>query len=171
MRLPAPWHLSYWSSTWKEMDKQSRRKFGWLILIHFILSLLFVSTQWILYDEPDYFSYAVNWAKGHPERMYPIMDSKTPAVAVSLVPALFKPFLPRDYLINNTFFYLFAGRPFMYVYQLLGIFTFSCWVYRKFGPARWFIPLLFYCFDPLVFSYGMFIGSDLASASLLMATL
>jgi hypothetical protein len=153
------------------MDESARRKIRLFLLLHFILSFLFVLTQGVLFDEPDYFAYAVNWAKGHPGKDFPIMDSKTPLMAISLVPSAFKSFLPSEYFIKNSFIYLLAGRPFMYAYQLLGVFTVCCWLFRKQGNSRWFIPLVFYCFDPLIFSYGMFIGSDLASASLLVATI
>lgn len=171
MSSPKPWQVSWWSLTWREMADRDRLLFKRLVFIHFILSFLFVLSQGILYDEPDYFGYTVNWAKGHPERLYAIMDSKTPMVAVALVPSLFKPFLPEAFFLKNQFFYLLAGRPFMYVFQMLGVFIVCCWLYRKQGSIKWFLPLLLYCFDPLIFSYGMFIGSDLASASLLVATL
>ena len=76
MQEPKLWQLSYWSLTWREMKEVNRRKVRLLLVIHFILSFLFVTTQGILFDEPDYFSYAVNWAKGHTQRAFPIMDSK-----------------------------------------------------------------------------------------------
>ena len=165
------WQFSYWSSTWREMNSKTKNQFRWLLLVHFILSLWFISKQWVLFDEPDYFGYSVQWAKGHPVRTEPILDSKTPMTAVSLIPAIIKPFIPARYLQQNIFIYLFAGRVFMYIYSLLGIFVFFFWVYRKFGYNNWFFPLLLFCFDPLVFTYGMVIGSDLASAVLLFAAL
>jgi hypothetical protein len=150
------------------MQPKERRLFGIVILIHCILTAWFTSRQGVTFDEPDYFKYAFEWAKGHPERTTPFMDSKTPMVAVSLIPALFKSLLPDTLLQHDIFFYLKAGRPFIYVYQLLGAFVVCCWMYRITGPKKWILPFLFYCFDPLVFSYGMLIGTDIPSAALLV---
>jgi len=160
--------LSYWSQTWALMPVRQRKIFGVIILVHLVLTAFYISKQGVIFDEPDYFTYVFQWAKGHPERDWPIMDSKTPMMAISLIPVLLKPFLPDHLLRDDVFFYLKAGRPFMYVFQLLGAFTVCCWMQRTTGRAKWIIPFLFYCFDPLVFSYGMFIGSDLPTASLLI---
>lgn len=162
------WQLAYWSITWREMPLKQRRMFGVIMLIHCILTAWFTSRQGVVFDEPDYFRYAFQWANGHPERTTPFMDSKTPMVAISLIPVLFKPLLPDVLLANDIFFYLKAGRPFIYLYQLAGAFVVCCWMYRMAGPKRWILPFIFYCFDPLVFSYGMLIGTDLASAALLI---
>lgn len=166
-----PWQLSYWSQTWQQMQVSERKQFGWLLLIHFVLCALFISRQGVLFDESDYYAYAVNWIKGDNFRHAPIMDSKTPMTAVSLGALVFRPFLPGRYLQNDYFLYLKLGRIFMYVYQALGMFAVCCWLYRKCGKNKWLIPLALYAFDPLVFSYSMVIGSDLASASFLVAGL
>lgn len=162
------WQISYWSHTWRLIDPGVKKKFLWLVVIHFLLSLLFVSKQGVLFDESDYYTYAYLWAKGEPMRSASIMDSKTPVAAVSLLAALAKPFLSKAYLANDVFFYLKLGRPFMYVFQLLGMYVMLCWLYRI-NDKKWFVPLLLYAFDPLIFSYGMFVGSDLASAALLVS--
>lgn len=163
--------MAYWSQTWREMPLQQKQWWGATMLAHLVLSVIFISWQGVNYDEPDYFRYVYNWAKGNPERNPAIMDSKTPMVAFALIPTLLKPLLPPDLLANDIFFYLKAGRPFIYIYQLLGAFVVCCWMYRVTGPKKWILPFLFFCFDPLVFSYSMFIGSDLPVASLLVTVM
>ncbi|CAN5623644.1 hypothetical protein BH10BAC3_BH10BAC3_38900 [soil metagenome] len=165
------WQLSYWSQTWAGMPVKQRRLFGGIMLVHFIFSLLYTLKQGVLFDEPDYYNYVFHWATGQPERNFPIMDSKTPMMAFSLIPVVLKPLLPDHLLAKDIFFYLKAGRPFMYAYQLLGAFVVCCWLYRKAGFGKWILPLLFFCFDPLIFCYGMVVGSDLASAALLVTTM
>jgi len=163
------WCLSYWSQTWATATRRNKQIFCGILLIHFVLSLWYILYQGVIFDEPDYFSYALSWAKGHPERTLAIMDSKTPMVAPGLLPSVFlKPVLPAS---QDVFFFLKAGRPFMYIYQLIGVFTIFCWASRLWGGTRWIMPVLFYCFDPLVFSYGMFIGSDMASTTILVCTM
>src|SRR3954469_18699756 len=98
------WHLSYWSQTWKEMPISQRKLFGAIMLVHFILTAWFASKQGVCFDEPDYYRYVFEWAKGHPERSTPFMDSKTPITFPTLVPALFKPLLPQSLLANDLFF-------------------------------------------------------------------
>lgn len=159
------WHLSYWSKTWAEMPSRQRFIFMAILVVHAAISLWHISRQSVIYDEADYFTYVFQWATGHPERVWRIMDSKTPLVAFSLIPAIFKPWLGP----HSFEYYLLAGRPFLYIYQLLGAFAVFTWLYRIWGGLRWVLPLLFYLFDPVILSYGMIIGSDLPSASLVIA--
>jgi hypothetical protein len=160
-------HLSYWSDTWQNLPSGQKKLFKVVMFIHLLITILFISNQGVTSDESGYFTYAIAWAKGHPERNDPMMDSKTPLVAFSLIGTFFKQWLPENLLINDAAFYLKAGRPFMYVYQLLGCYIVFCWLNRLWGTSKWLLPFLFFCFDPLIFSYSMIIGSDLASASIL----
>ncbi|MES2646376.1 MAG: hypothetical protein V4717_05840 [Bacteroidota bacterium] len=162
------WQLSFWSQTWALTPVKQRRTFVILILVHVLLTAWYNSKQGVFFDEPDYFNYTYRWAKGDPSRFAPIMDSKTPMMFFSLVPGIIKPLLPEYLLAQDVFFYLKAGRPFMYIYAMLAAFIVFCWVGRIVGPKKWVLLLLLFCFDPLVFAYGMVIGSDLASAALLV---
>jgi|GEM_PF-607799 len=168
---PKIWHLSYWSSTWASMPSSQKKIFGTIMMVHFALSLWFISLQGINLDEGGYFYYALQWAKGHPERLSNMMDSKTPMVAMSLMATLIKPWLSPSLLQNDQFFYVKAGRGFMYMYQLLGSYFMFCFLYRLWGGSKWIVPFLFFCFDPLVFSYGLFVSTDLPSASILIAVI
>jgi hypothetical protein len=141
------------------------------MLGHFLLTAWFICYQGITFDEGGYFAYALNWAKGHPQRLFPLEDSKTPMVAISLIPTALKPFLSPSFLQNDPYFYAYIGRPFMYLYQLVGCYAVFCWLYRLWGGTKWVIPLLFYCFDPIIFSYGMLIASDLPSTGLLVSSI
>jgi hypothetical protein len=168
MQQYKPWHISYWSQTWQQLPAADKNRFGVLLLIHFILSFLFIQKQGILFDESDYYSYAYQWLKGSPMRSSPIMDSKTPMMIVSFIPVLLKSFFRTDILQHDLFFFLKLGRPFMYIYQALGMYTMLCWL-RKINNNKWFLTLLLYAFDPLIFSYGMIVGSDLAGTAILIS--
>ena len=139
------WQLSYWSSTWRELPRRQKQWFSAMVLVHFLLSVWFIFQQGITFDESTYFNYARLWLRGHAERTNPYFDSKTPMVGMALVPALFKSFLPDSLLKNYGVFYIIAGRPFMYIYQLLGIYIVFCWLKQFWSGYKWVVPLLFFC--------------------------
>ncbi len=152
------------------MPLYHRRLFCIIMLVHFVLSVWYTSYQGFNPDESDYWSYAIHWAQGHPERIKSIDDSKTPLVFPSLLPIIIKPFYQQPGDLYG-FFYMRLGRVCMYAYQFLGAFILFLWLYRLGGGSRgWIIPLILYLLDPLIFSYGMMIGTDLASASILLLT-
>ena len=169
MEQPAslkPWHVGYWGTAWAAAPLRDRRWFAGLLLLHLLLSAWFTTQQSPNYDESDYYGYALRWAKGQSERIYPLDDSKTPLTFVALLPLVAKPFtkLPPD-----TDVWLLSGRYCMYVYVVLLAFVAFCWLNRLLGAGKWILPWLLLLYDPLMFSYGMVVGSDLPSAAVLLA--
>ena len=156
------------SATWQLLSKADKKKFFFILLLHSVFTVWFTIQQSPLFDESDYYGYTVNWAKGHPERIKPLFDSKTPAMLPALLPLALKPLLSKHFTDDDPFFYLKAGRFFMYVYQALALFIFFCWLYQLFGSKGWVWPLLLFAFDPLVFSYGMIVGSDMPAMCVLL---
>ena len=135
------------STTFGLVSAGTRKKFLLLLLVHFSATAWFTSFQAPLFDESDYFGYTVNWAKGHPERNQPLFDSKTPAMWPALLPALFKPVIQKLFHPQDFFFFLKAGRPFLYIYQAFGLFILFIWLFRLFGEKGWFWPLALFAFD------------------------
>lgn len=156
-------------STWHTISGMERRLFIGIMAVHFLLSGWFITRLGFTSDETGYYGFAVRWAQGNQERISPVDDSKTPIVAPALLPIAAKKWLsnPAD---KHGFALLQAGRWCMYVFQFLGACIMLFWLYRLWGAKKWILPLLLYLFDPLIFSYGMIVGSDLASAVLLFAT-
>lgn len=155
------------SATWQMAPPSDRGFFLLILLIHFLLSGWMASQQVITSDETGYFGYVIRWAKGNPERVICIDDSKTPVVAPALIPVLFKKWIvPKDDIHGFTL--LRAGRWCMYMFTALGAFVMFCWLFRLWGSRRWVLPLLLFLFDPVVFSYAMLVASDLPCAVLLV---
>ncbi|HSC53032.1 MAG TPA: glycosyltransferase family 39 protein [Phnomibacter sp.] len=167
--IKAAWKHWFSSNTWQSVSIVDRRLFIGIMVFHFILSGWFITRTYPTADESDYYGYGVRWAHGEPQRIYPIDDSKTPIVAPALIPIVVKPLVD---LSNDPYGYkmLQLGRWMMYVYQLLAAFVLFLWMYRLWGTRQWLLPLVLYLFNPVVFSFGMIVGSDLACASLVLST-
>ena len=163
---------SWWHSyTWQLMPRPDRRLLVGLLLLHFVLGAWQVSRYSITYDEPGYFSYAIRWAKGNTDRVHPLDDSKSPVAVFSIVPSLFKKWIQDPVADPYGFSVLRAGRFFMYVYAGLAAFILSLWLFRLWGRKVWIIPWAFFLFDPMVFSYSMIVGSDVACMAFVLGTL
>jgi hypothetical protein len=152
-----------YSVTWLGAGKADRRIFLLVMLAHLAFMIWYNSWQSPACDESSYFSYAIRWAKGHPERTSIMDDSKTPIV----LPALWSlslrnlfPSLEKNYDEGL----LSLGRMGMYGYFYLLSFGFFCWSYRLFGAVKWVLPWLLFLADPLLISNALLIGSDMASA-------
>jgi len=167
--LMATGFIGRMSNTWREVDLVQRRLFLGLILVHFLLSGWFITRTDFTADESDYYGYAIRWAHGDTKRLRPIDDSKSPIVALTLIPNVIKPWVD---LSNDPYGFkmLQMGRWFMYVFQWLGAFVLFLWMFRLWGPKHWVLPLVLYLFDPMVFSFGMIVGTDMVCASLVLAT-
>lgn len=156
------------STTWQNLPCADKRLWAGLLLLHFLLCSWFIGQLEFTADESDYFSYAVRWAHGHSERVNPTDDSKSPIIAVALVPTVVKPFIDLSH-DPYGFFMLQLGRYCMYLFQLLGAYFLFCFMHRLWGGRYWILPMVLYLFDPTVFSYGMIVGTDMPSASLVVA--
>jgi hypothetical protein len=133
------------------------------MLLHLVFMIWYNSWQSAACDESGYFSYALRWAKGHPERIGILDDSKTPMVFPALWSLSLKAIFP-SMESNNGEGILAIGRIAMYAYFYLLSLGFFCWSYRLLGPKKWVLPWVLFIADPLIISNGMLIGSDLASA-------
>jgi hypothetical protein len=157
------------SATWRSVPVPDRRLFIALIAFHFLVTGWFITRTDFTADESDYYGYAIRWSHGDTKRIRPIDDSKSPIVAPSLIPNVIKPWVD---LRNDPYGFkmLQMGRWFMYVFQWLGAFVLFLWMFRLWGPKYWVLPLVLYLFDPMVFSFGMIVGTDMVCASLVLAT-
>jgi len=152
-----------YSGTWLGAGKTDRRIFLLVMLAHFVFMVWYNSWQSPACDESSYFSYAIRWAKGHPERTGILDDSKTPMAVPALWSFSLSPLFP-SLKSNNGAALMHLGRLGMYCYFFLMSFGFFCWSYRLFGPKKWVLPWLLFLADPLLISNAILIGSDLASA-------
>lgn len=161
--------LGFISTTLASLSRLERRGLMAFLLLHATLTLWFSWQQSPIFDEPDYFAYTILWAKGKPERIQASFDSKSPATFPALWALALKPVLPTNFLSTHPHFFLKAGRVAMYLYPLLAFCTLCCWLRRWLGGHRlWWLPAVLFAFDPTVFSHSMVVGTDLASASLLL---
>lgn len=157
------------ATTWQQVALPEKRLLTGILLMHFLLSAWMISRIDCTCDEYGYYGWAVRWAKGDQARVLPTDDSKTPIVAPALIPIVAQRWLqPADG--DHGIVLLKVGRLFMYVYQLLGAYILFAWAYRLWGSYKWLFPLLLYLYDPLVFSYGMLVISDVPSMSLMLAS-
>ncbi len=152
-----------YSVTWTGAGKTDRRIFLLVMAAHFAAMVWYNSWQSPACDESGYFSYAIRWAKGHPERTGIMDDSKTPMVFPALWSLSLRGLFP-SLAENDSEGFISLGRLGMYVYFFLLSFGFFCWSYRLFGAKKWVIPWLLFLTDPLLLSNALLIGSDTASA-------
>jgi hypothetical protein len=157
-----------WSTTWGQAGIRDRQLFFFSLLIYFIFLVFYFTWQSPACDESSYFDYLVRWAKGNPERLHLLDDSKTPMIFPALAILLFKPFFPLLNENNGTGL-LQWGRMGMLVYVAgLSWFLF-CWLYRLLGPKKWYWPWFLFLLDPLVISNSLLLGSDIASTTCWLA--
>jgi hypothetical protein len=142
------------------------------LLLHTTASFCYIAHQNITYDEPDYIEYAKRWLHGHPERIQPLDDSKSPVVAISWVPRIIRQTINPNYYLDDYgrkdqkegryMMILFSFFTAIYVYK---------WCHELYGEKGWSLPLLLLLFDPLYLAYTTLITTDLACGAFLVAVL
>lgn len=142
------------------------------LLLHTIASFYYISHQNITFDEPDYFEYAKHWLHGHPERIQPLDDSKSPIIAIAWVPRMVRQFVNPNYQLNDYGRKDQAeGRYMMILFSfIIAIYVFK-WCRRLYGFNGSWGPLLMLLFDPLYLSYSTLLSTDLACGTFLIASL
>ncbi len=148
----------------------------WLLLaflvLHTCASFYYISKQNITHDEPQYIEYAKRWLHGHPERLYPLDDSKSPVVAVCWVPRIARQLIKPDYkLFDYGRKDQAEGRYMMILFSLLTALYVYWWCKDLYGMRGWQLPLLLLLFDPLFLAYSTLITTDIACGAFLVATL
>jgi hypothetical protein len=142
------------------------------LLVHIVVASFHISYQSITVDEPDYHGYAVNWVQGKVERSDKMYDSKTPLMAVSVLPRIAKQLRQPGYKATDWGYSdIKNGRYLMVIYTIIIALYLFVWIRRLFGAKAWILPMLFFLFDPMVISFSMIITSDMASGACLIATM
>jgi hypothetical protein len=142
------------------------------LLLHVVVATIHISQQDVITDEPGYYTYAARWLHGDVERTDKMFDSKTPVVAIALIPRIIKQLMhPGFNAMDAGRADILSGRYLMVFFTIvISVYLFS-WSRILFGCSSWLLPVLFFLFDPMVISYSMIITSDMASGACLLATL
>lgn len=147
-----------------------RRWLVGILLLHFVVAFIISNHQGLTYDEGGYYNYVVKWQQGNYSRSHQLDDSKTPVLALVAMPLLLKKWIPtwwEDHIGNQ---YIRQSRFLMYLYFLPGaLFSFFLF-YRLAGPHRWRVPFLLLLFNPMVLSYSLVVGSDIALMGISVAS-
>jgi hypothetical protein len=142
------------------------------LLLHVVVASIHISNEGITADEPDYYSYAAHWAHGNMERTDKMYDSKSPVVAIALLPRIIKQILHPDFrAVDYGVQDVKNGRYFMVIFTIIIACYLFVWTRKLFGPTAWILPVLFFLFDPTVISFSMIITSDMATGACLIATM
>jgi len=142
------------------------------LLVHVVVAAIHISMEGITVDEPDYYTYAARWAHGNVERDNKMYDSKSPIVAVALIPRIVKQLQHPNYKAkDNGIQDVKDGRYFMVIYSIIIAIYLFVWIRRSFGAKAWILPVLFFLFDPTVLSFSMIVTSDMATGACLIATM
>lgn len=142
------------------------------LLVHVIVAAVHISHTGITVDEPDYYTYAARWAHGNVERDDKMFDSKSPIVAVALIPRIIKQLQQPDYkATDNGIQDVKNGRYLLVIFTLIIAFYLFKWIRKLFGAKAWIFPVLFFLFDPMVISFSMITTSDMATGACLIATM
>ncbi len=141
-----------------------------VLLLHAILTIVYVQHQPITNDEPDYFSYSKRWLKGHPEKVLDVDDSKTPIIVVCWIPRIIKQFQSPDLQLNDWGRSdLLLGRYMMLVFFWLVFHYTYLWSRKLFGDAGWWLPIILLLVDPLFMAFTPVITSDMACTFVVLA--
>lgn len=160
--------MSLLSTTWRHAAKADKRLFLYTLTGYFFFLIIYFNFQSPACDESSYFDYALRWAKGSPERVSVLDDSKTPMVFPALGILLLKPIFPT--LSENYGAGLIKwGRLGMVVYLAILSWFLFCWLIRLLGAKNWYLPWLLFLLDPLIIANSLLIGSDIASAACWLA--
>lgn len=142
------------------------------LLLHTIASFYYISHQNITFDEPDYLEYAKHWLHGHPERIQPLDDSKSPIIAIAWVPRMVRQVFNPNYQLNDYGRKDQAeGRYMMILFSFITAIYVYKWCRRLYSYNGWWFPLLMLLFDPLYLSYSTLLSTDLACGAFLVASL
>jgi len=162
--MESPRGIAKWSATWGQTGLSDRRLFVFTLLGYFVFLVYYFSLQSPACDESSYFDYVIRWAKGQPERINLLDDSKTPMIFPALGVFLLKPFFP-GLEQNNGAGLLHGGRLALFIYIAVLAWFLFCWLYRLFGSKKWYWPWLLFLLDPLIISNSLLLGSDIASST------
>jgi hypothetical protein len=140
------------------------------LLLHVIVSCIYISWQNLTFDEKDYYGYSVKWLHGDVDRNNKIYDSKTPVVAIATVPRIIKQVIIPGYKAKDAGIAdIRKGRYMMVLFTLITAIYLFMWSRKLFGEKAWILPVLFFLFDPLVLGFSMIVTSDMASGMCLLA--
>lgn len=142
------------------------------LLVHVIVAAFHISNTGVTVDEPDYYTYAARWAHGKVERDNKMFDSKSPIVAVALIPRIIKQLQQPDYkATDNGIQDVKNGRYLLVIYTIIIALYLFKWIRKLFGAKAWIFPVLFFLFDPMVISFSMITTSDMATGSCLIGSM
>lgn len=157
--------------TLKRWIKSSPVLFLIFLLLHLFLVYTTIANRNLCCDESSYFFYAKRWLLGKPERIQATDDSKSPVVAIALIPRITKQLIhpgykANDYGLTDTL----QGRYMMVIYSLLCALYLYKWSKKLLGD-KWWYSLLFFVFDPLMIAHAGIVGSDVAVGLFVLASL
>ena len=142
-----------------------------LLVLHTIITLVYVQHQPLTNDEADYIEYSKRWLKGKPDKILDVDDSKTPIVSIAwahrIIKQLRQPNLEMndwgsaDQLSGRYIMVVFFWGVFLYLYL---------WASDLFGRKGWWLPILLLLIDPLFMSFSPIVTSDMVSVLVLLAS-
>ncbi len=146
----------------------------WLIvflLVHTILTLVYMHQQPLTNDEADYAEYSKRWLKGHPEKVKDVDDSKSPITAIAWVPRIAKQltnsnFSQTDWGLQDRL----NGRYMMFIFFFGVLFYVYKWSRDFFGVKGWQLPTVLLLIDPIFMAYTPTITTDVACAFVMIAS-
>ncbi len=142
------------------------------LALHTVAAYYYIAQQNITFDEPQYIEYAKRWLHGHPDRIYPLDDSKSPVVAVCWLPRIVRQLINPTYKLTDYGRKDQAeGRYMMILFSFLAALYVYKWCRDLYGVKGWWLPVLLMLFDPLYMSYSVLITTDLACGAVLVALL
>ncbi len=156
----------------KDFWKGQRLLLLTFLVLHTLVSFYYISQHNITFDEPQYIEFAKHWLHGHPERVEPLDDSKSPIVAICWVPRIVRQIMNPHYKLTD---YgrkdQEEGRYMMILFSFMTALYVYWWCKDLYGKKGWWLPLLLLLFDPLNLAYSTLITTDLACGAMLLALL
>ena len=151
--------------------KTELRLLSVFIVLHVLISLIYIHYQDPTIDEQPYYGYTVRWAHGAMDRVYEWDDSKTPATFPAIIPrAIYQVFHPGYVTKDDGLYDLMMGRYLMCFYTIITSIYLFVWCRKLFGKKGWILPVLFFLFSPLTLGYSMLVLSDMATGACMIAT-
>jgi hypothetical protein len=107
---------------------------GLVIFFYLLNGIVYLNAQSETYDEGSFLFYAARFIKGHPERIYPVDNSKLPVIVINLIPRaisqLFHPGLKKTDFGHSD---VMTGRYMTLLFSALTILLVFHWSKKLYG--------------------------------------
>jgi hypothetical protein len=145
---------------------------GLIILFYFLNGIIYLNAQSQTYDEGSFLFYATRFIKGHPERIYPVDNSKLPVIVLNLIPRavsqLLHPGMKKTDFGHSD---VMTGRYMTLLFSVLTILLAFYWSKKLYGEWAGLFSAFLVSICPNMLANAGLVTTDSYSAFALLITI